>query len=147
MIEKVEKAIERNQEALHSLIILHRASDTIYKQEAETMKKHHLTMGQFGVLEILYNKGDLRIQELIDQLLSTSGNMTVVIKNMIRDGYITKVPDCHDKRASRIHLTDLGRKTIEAILPEHYDNVGQIFDVLSLKEQETLNAILKKFKR
>ncbi|MGT2950654.1 MarR family transcriptional regulator [Streptococcus cuniculi] len=147
MIENVQKALEKNQEALRSLVILHRASDTIYKQEIETIKKYNLTMGQFGVLEALYNKGDLRIQELIDKLLSTSGNMTVVIKNMIRDGYITKVPDCHDKRASRIHLTDLGRKTIEAILPEHYDNIGRIFGVLNLEEQETLNAILKKFKR
>ncbi|MGT2715794.1 MarR family winged helix-turn-helix transcriptional regulator [Streptococcus respiraculi] len=147
MKENVKKALENNKEALHSLVILHRASDTIYKQEIETMKKYKLTMGQFGVLEALYNKGGLRIQELIDKLLSTSGNMTVVIRNMMRDGYITKVPDCHDKRAFRIHLTDLGRQTIEAILPEHYDNIGRIFNVLSLEEQENLNKILKKFKR
>lgn len=147
MNENVKKAIQANQTALHSLVILHRASDTIYKQETETMKKHQLTMGQFGVLEALYNKGPLRIQELIDKLLSTSGNMTVVIRNMIRDGYIIKIPDCRDKRASLIHLTDFGRQTIEAILPEHYENIGCIFDVLTLEEQETLNTILKKFKR
>nr|WEJ77368.1 MarR family transcriptional regulator [Streptococcus suis] len=44
-------------------------------------------------MEALYNKGNLRIQDLIDKLLSTSGNMTVVIKNMIRDGYIYKAID------------------------------------------------------
>lgn len=147
MNENVKKAIQENQTALHSLVILHRASDTIYKQEIETIKKHNLTIGQFGVLEVLYNKGPLRIQELIDKLLSTSGNMTVVIRNMIRDGYILRIPDCRDKRACLIHLTDLGRQRIEAILPEHYENIGRIFDSLSLEEQDTLNAILKKFKR
>lgn len=147
MKENIKKALENNQEALHSLVILHRASDTIYKQEIETMKKYKLTIGQFGVLEALYNKGNLRIQELIDKLLSTSGNMTVVIRNMIRDGYIIKVADERDKRASLISLTDFGRETIEAILPEHYTNIGRIFEVLSLEEQENLNMILKKFKR
>lgn len=147
MKENVKKSLENNQEALHSLIILHRASNTIYKKEIETIKKYNLTMGQFGVLEALYNKGNLRIQELIEKLLSTSGNMTVVIKNMIRDGYITRISDPSDKRAYLISLTDLGRETIEAILPEHYENIGQIFEIISPKEQEILNTILKKFKR
>lgn len=146
MKENVKKALETNREALHSLVVLHRASNIISKQEIEIMKKHNLTMGQFGVLEALYNKGNLRIQELIDKLLSTSGNMTVVIRNMIRDGYIIKVPDEQDKRACLISLTDVGREIIEAILPEHYDNIGRIFSILSLEEQEHLNTILKKFR-
>lgn len=147
MKENVKKALENNQEALHSLVILHRASNTIYKQEVETLKKYNLTMGQFGVLEALYNKGNLRIQDLIEKLLSTSGNMTVVVRNMIRDGYISRISDPRDKRACLISLTDLGRETIETILPEHYENIGRIFAILSLKEQEVLNSILKKFKK
>ena len=97
-------------------------------------------------MEALYNKGNLRIQDLIDKLLSTSGNMTVVIRNMIRDGYIFKVADKKDKRSFLIGLTPLGRQTIENILPEHYENIGQIFSILSNEEQETLTTILKKFK-
>ena len=97
-------------------------------------------------MEALYNKGNLRIQDLIDKLLSTSGNMTVVIRNMIRDGYIFKVADEKDKRSYLIGLTPLGRETIEKILPEHYNNIGKIFSVLSLKDQEDLAQILKKFK-
>ncbi|MBF0818495.1 MarR family winged helix-turn-helix transcriptional regulator [Streptococcus acidominimus] len=147
MKENVKKALENNQEALHSLVILHRASNTIYKQEVETLKKYNLTMGQFGVLEALYNKRNLRIQDLIEKLLSTSGNMTVVVRNMIRDGYISRISDPRDKRACLISLTDLGRETIETILPEHYENIGRIFAILSLEEQEVLNSILKKFKK
>ncbi|HGA1257516.1 TPA: MarR family winged helix-turn-helix transcriptional regulator, partial [Streptococcus suis] len=108
--------------------------------------KYGLTVCQFGVMEALYNKGNLRIQDLIDKLLSTSGNMTVVIKNMIRDGYIYKTIDTNDRRASLIALTPLGRETIEKILPEHYDHVGEIFSVLSSEEQDQLAEILKKFK-
>lgn len=145
-MKKIEQSLQQHQEALYSLVVFRRANNTIVKQELETIKKHQLTPCQFGVLEALYNKGDLRIQDLIDKLLSTSGNMTVVIRNMIRDGYITKLPDCSDKRASRISLTDFGRTTIEKILPEHYDNIGRIFSVLTTEEQAQLASLLKKFK-
>lgn len=146
MEKKIEETLKNNELALHSLVIFRRASNAISRQEVQTIKKHHLTVAQFGVMEALYNKGNLRIQDLIDKLLSTSGNMTVVIRNMIRDGYIFKVADEKDKRSYLIGLTPAGRKIIERILPEHYDNIGQIFSVLSQKEQEDLVQILKKFK-
>ena len=133
MEKKIEETLKNNELALHGLVIFRRASNAISRQEVQTIKKHNLTVAQFGVMEALYNKGNLRIQDLIDKLLSTSGNMTVVIRNMIRDGYIFKVADEKDKRS-------------EKILTEHYDNIGKIFSVLSLKDQEDLAQILKKFK-
>ncbi|HEL1613265.1 TPA: MarR family transcriptional regulator [Streptococcus suis] len=146
-MKTVEQSLNENKNALHSLVVFRRAANTITKSELETIKKYGLTVCQFGVMEALYNKGNLRIQDLIDKLLSTSGNMTVVIKNMIRDGYVYKTSDTSDRRASLIALTEKGRQTIEAILPEHYDHVGQIFSVLSPEEQEQLANILKKFKK
>ncbi|HFI0055404.1 TPA: MarR family winged helix-turn-helix transcriptional regulator [Streptococcus suis] len=146
-MKTVEQSLNENKHALHSLVVFRRAANTISKSELETIKKYGLTVCQFGVMEALYNKGNLRIQDLIDKLLSTSGNMTVVIKNMIRDGYVYKTSDTSDRRASLIALTEKGRQTIEAILPEHYDHVGQIFSVLSPEEQDLLATILKKFKQ
>ncbi|HFI0467874.1 TPA: MarR family winged helix-turn-helix transcriptional regulator [Streptococcus suis] len=146
-MKTVEQSLNENRHALHSLVVFRRAANTIAKSELETIKKYGLTVCQFGVMEALYNKGNLRIQDLIDKLLSTSGNMTVVIKNMIRDGYVYKTSDTSDRRASLIALTEKGRQTIETILPEHYDHVGQIFSVLSSEEQDLLATILKKFKK
>ncbi|HFI0143050.1 TPA: MarR family winged helix-turn-helix transcriptional regulator [Streptococcus suis] len=146
-MKTVEQSLNENKHALHSLVVFRRAANTISKSELETIKKYGLTVCQFGVMEALYNKGNLRIQDLIDKLLSTSGNMTVVIKNMIRDGYVYKTSDTSDRRASLIALTEKGRQTIESILPEHYDHVGQIFSVLSPEEQDLLATILKKFKQ
>ncbi|MFX3723037.1 MarR family winged helix-turn-helix transcriptional regulator, partial [Streptococcus suis] len=54
--------------------------------------------------------------------------------------------DTNDRRAYLIALTPLGRETIEKILPDHYDQVGEIFSVLSSEEQDQLAEILKKFK-
>lgn len=145
-MKKIDKALKDHHSALHSLVVFRRAANTISKQEFELIKKHGLTVGQFGVMEALYNKGDLRIQDLIEKLLSTSGNMTVVIRNMERDGYVERIPDPFDRRACRVHLTPIGHNIIEKILPEHYDNIGQIFSALTPAEQEQLATLLKKFK-
>lgn len=129
---------------LSTLTVFSKTEHQIHRKEYETIHKFHLTPAQFGVLETLYNKGELCIQQLIDKNLSSSGNMTVVIRNMERDGWIIKTPSPTDRRVSLISLTEKGRDWIEQILPEHYENVHSIFSVLDRDEKETLKQLLKK---
>ncbi|MET3558728.1 DNA-binding MarR family transcriptional regulator [Streptococcus rupicaprae] len=142
----IQEIIDHNRSALNCLIALRRTMHTINQLEFPLIRENKLTLAQFGVLEILYNKGEMRIQDLIDKMLTTSGNMTVVIKNLERDGLIIRQCDPQDKRSYLIDLTDAGRQFIEGILPEHYQNLGQIFTVLEDSEKEQLVALLKKFK-
>ena len=132
---------------LKTIIVLHKAERTIRNLEAQIFKKHDLTPTQFSVLETLYSKGELRIQDLIDSMLTTSGNMTVVIKNMERDGWISRSCDPNDRRSFRIQLTDQGQKKIEAVLPEHMANIRHMTDLLSQNDKEDLVRILKTFKK
>jgi len=132
---------------LKTIIVLHKAERTIRNLEAQIFKKHNLTPTQFSVLETLYSKGELRIQDLIDSMLATSGNMTVVIKNMERDGWISRSCDPNDRRSFLIQITDQGQKKIEAVLPEHMANISHMTALLSQKDKEDLVRILKTFKR
>lgn len=109
-----------------------------------TIRQEGLTVSQFGVLEILYHKGDLRIFEIIEGTLSTGGNMTVVIANLEKDGFVRRLPDPHDGRASLVGITDKGRALIEQIFPSHVENIGTIFDVLTIGEKRQLGQLLKK---
>lgn len=129
---------------LSTLTVFTRAEHTIHKKEYETIKKHNLTPAQFGVLEALYIKGDLTIGQLIEKNLSTSGNMTVVIRNLERDGFIKKTAHPMDKRISYISLTDMGQEYIKDILPEHYENIHSIFSILTDDEKQELKRLLKK---
>ena len=72
--------------------------------------------------------------------------MTVVIKNMTRDGWIFRTCDPSDRRSFFIGLTPKGRSKIEAVLPEHIQNVQQGLSILTGEEKEDLIQILKKFK-
>ena len=131
---------------LKTIIVLYKAERTIRNLEAQIFKKHNLTPTQFSVLETLYSKGELRIQDLIDSMLATSGNMTVVIKNMERDGWISRNCDPNDRRSFLIQLTDQGQKKIEAVLPEHMANIRHMTAHLSQNDKEDLVRILKTFK-
>ena len=99
-MENLKRLFKEANVDLKTLIVFHKAERLIRASEAHIFKKHQLTPTQFSVLETLYSKGDLRIQDLIDSILATSGNMTVVIRNMVRDGWITRETDPED----RLHM-------------------------------------------
>ena len=86
MKQYLKEKISDNQLDLKTAIVLNKAIRTFKPYEAKAAKEHGLTPTQFSVLETLYSKGELRIQDLIEKMLATSGNMTVVIRNMVRDG-------------------------------------------------------------
>jgi MarR family transcriptional regulator, 2-MHQ and catechol-resistance regulon repressor len=146
-MENIKKLINNSQLNLSTLIAFTRAEHKIHNLEYKTIKDSGLTISQFGVLEALYNKGDLRIGEIMQKILTTSGNITVVIKNLEKDGFIKKNPDPLDKRSTIISITDKGINTIEEILPEHIKNINNIFSILTDEEKLVLKEILKKFKQ
>lgn len=145
-MKTIKELIKENELDLSTLVVFTRAEHTIHRKEYQTIKESGLTPAQFGVLEALYNKGDLRINELIEKILTTSGNITVVIKNLEKEGLIQKNADPKDKRSCIVSLTDKGKQYIEAVLPKHIDNIRDIFSILSDEEKRLLKDILKKFK-
>lgn len=133
--------------SLASLIALSRADQKVGKLSYETIRSSGLTTSQFAVLEVLYSKGDLKICQIIDSILTTSGNITVIIKNLEKEGFIKKLKDPEDSRAVLISLTENGKEVIEDILPKHFENIKNIFSVLDEEEKEQLIKILSKIRK
>lgn len=145
-MKTLKDLIKESELDLATLVVFTKAEHTIHKKEYQTIKESGLTPTQFGVLEALYSKGDLRIHELIEKILTTSGNITVVIKNLEKDGFIHRKVDPKDKRSCIISLTDKGKQCMEVVLPNHFNNIREIFKILSDEEKIMLRTILKKFK-
>ena len=133
--------------SLSSLIALSRADQKVGKLSYETIRPSGLTTSQFAVLEVLYSKGDLKICQIIDSILTTSGNITVIIKNLEKEGFIKKLKDPEDSRAVLISLTEKGKEVIESILPKHFENIKNIFSILDEEEKEQLIKILSKIRK
>lgn len=130
--------------SLKSLIALTRCYQSVHKRETRTIKDAGVTVSQFAVLELLYHKGDMRVCEITEKVLSTAGNMTVIIENLVKDGMVTRTIDPNDRRVNLISLTEKGRKIIADNFPNHVDNIDEIFSALSMDEKENLVNLLKK---
>lgn len=129
---------------LKALIALSRCSQSVHKREYTTIKEGGLTVSQFAVLEVLYHRGDLRVCEILDKILATGGNMTVVIDNLVKDGLVSRCSDPSDKRVNLIRITEKGRDLIQGIFPKHIQNINGIFSVLTDDEKRNLISVLKK---
>lgn len=135
---------EKNDLNLKTLIALTKCFHSVRKRETTTIREGGLTLPQFAVLEILYHKGDLRICDIIEGTLSTGGNMTVVIDNLVKDDLVGRYPDPEDRRASLISISEKGIKLIEGIFPRHVENISNIFEILDTEEKKILINLLKK---
>jgi transcriptional regulator, MarR family len=136
---------ERNSD-IHLQIVLQRAVKKIDSKIGKDFREKGITSSQFSVLDVLYTKGEMRICELIEKLLSTSGNITVVVKNMEKKGWLYRKSCPRDKRAFLVGLTDEGKKLFENLLPEHRKEIEETYGILSDEERRELIRILKKFK-
>ncbi|BBM58986.1 HTH-type transcriptional regulator MhqR [Leptotrichia hongkongensis] len=136
---------EKNSD-IHLQIILQKAVKSINNKIGKDFREKGITVSQFSVLDVLYTKGEMRVCELIEKALSTSGNITVVIKNMEQKGWLYKKTCPTDKRAFLVGLTDEGKKLFETLLPEHRNEIKNTYSILSSEEKQELIRILRKFK-
>ena len=125
---------------------LKKTNSEILKQESEIVRKYNITPSQYGVLECLYIKGDMCISELIKKLISTSGTMTVIVKNLEKMKYVTKSINLNDKRYFMVHLTQSGRELVEKLLPEHMKQLNEFASIFTEQDKTELLRILYKVK-
>ncbi len=135
---------ELNDLNLKVLISLSRATKEVHKGSTDILKKGGLTISQFGVLEALYHKESLSINQIIQSILSTGGNITVVVNNLEKENLVQRITNPNDQRSSLISITEKGKKKIEEIFPLHLNDLEERFSVLAHEEKQTLITILKK---
>ncbi len=129
---------------LNAFIKLMRASESINMRLNRHLSDVNLTVSQFGTLEVLHHLGPLNQRSIGEKLLKSGGNITMVIDNLEKQGYVVREKDPSDRRAVLIHLTIEGEKFIRQYFPKHLDRIKEEFSVLSEDEKKTLAEICKK---
>lgn len=129
---------------LNAFIKLMRATESINNRLNKHLADANLTVSQFGTLEVLLHLGPLNQRSIGEKLLKSGGNITMVIDNLEKSGYVKRKKDPEDRRAVLIHLTDEGKSFIEEFFPKHLDRIKQEFSVLTEEEKETLSELCKK---
>lgn len=129
---------------LDTFIKLTRCTNSVLGELSARQTTGDLTASQFAVLEALYHIGSMTQGEVSSKVLKSTSNLTTVIDNLERDGYVRRERDEKDRRVIHVHLTESGTSKIEAALPNHVGALVDIFSVLSVSEQETLGELCKK---
>jgi MarR family 2-MHQ and catechol resistance regulon transcriptional repressor len=132
---------------LNTFIKLTRCTNSLLARLAERNTMGDLTPSQFSVLEALYHLGHMTQGEISTKILKSGSNMTTVIDNLERDGFVRRERDGKDRRVIHVHLTKAGTDKLEAILPKHVAALVEEFEVLSASELETLGELCKKLGR
>ncbi len=130
--------------ALDVYIKLSRAAESVEARVNCYLKDHGLTWSQFGVLEALFHLGPLHQQDLAAKILKSQGNLTLVIDNLVKRGWVVRQRDTTDRRYITICLTESGHELIKNIFPAHVAQVVKVMSVLSPAEQSQLAALCRK---
>jgi MarR family 2-MHQ and catechol resistance regulon transcriptional repressor len=132
---------------LDTFIKLTRCTNSLLARLAERNSIGELTYSQFAVLEALYHIGPMSAGEVSQKILKSGGNLTLVIDNLERDGLVRRERDGKDRRVIHVHLTEAGKRKVEAVLPGHVAALVDEFKVLSAGEQRTLGELCRKLGR
>lgn len=138
---------ERTDKSMQTWIQILRAFQKIRAKELKYINASGLSMNQFEVLEVLYHRGDLQIGAITKLIASTPGNVTVVVKNLVRDGLIQTLPSAEDSRVRIVSITEKGKELIGGMFPQHASNLQSYFDVLSDEELVVLYDLLRKLQK
>src|SRR5436190_22685494 len=110
---------ETERLALDAYVKLMRASESLISLLSPEMQAAGLTWSQFGVLEALLHLGPLCQKELGEKLLKSTGNITMVVDNLEREGLVRRERRAEDRRYITVSLTDTGDALIRELFPKH----------------------------
>ena len=130
--------------ALGMWVKLARASSTFGRLTTGDIQRYGLTPPQFSVIETLGHLGPMRMGGFCSKLLTSGGNITVVIDNLEKDKLVERIHSAEDRRAITIRLTAKGEKLFNEIFAQHARFVTRIASVLTEDEQVQLSSLLKK---
>lgn len=130
--------------ALDAYIALRRAANAIASHLNKNLNEANLTSGQFGVMEALFHLGPLSQRDIGKKLLSTKGNITMIIDNLEEHGLVKRVADANDRRLTTVQLTANGHALIGKIVPKHVEKITKTLSVLTISEMQELKRLCKK---
>jgi len=134
----------RQERALSAYVKLLRASETVHSEATRTLAGEGLSASQFAVLEALYHVGPMCLSELADKILKTSGNLTMVVGNLQKNGLVTRQPSAEDRRFVSVVITEKGRKLMARVFPVHLERIVELMNRLSPAQQDELGRLCRK---
>jgi DNA-binding MarR family transcriptional regulator len=105
---------------------------------------HGVTLPQMILLRILVHKKRATPKELADILCVTPGNITGLVSNLEKTGFITRTRDTKDRRVVHLRPTLKARKGVGAVTAHALKSLESAFEGWSVEDIRELKRLLSK---
>ena len=130
--------------ALDLFIVLSRAYNWVNAHAIRDIRCHGLNPTEFGILEALYHKGPLPLQQIGEKVLISSGNITYAVDKLEQKQLLVRKPSAQDRRVIFAELTSQGQELLSTLFPQHAEVIRAAVSSLSPEEQILAIQLLKK---
>lgn len=130
--------------SLKLFVVLSKAYRSLMDQAVKDMKSYGLSSAEFMVLEVLYHRTRIPLQQIGEKILVTSGSITYNIDKLENKGFMKRVPSSEDRRVTYAEITEAGRKLFDEIFPRHVSSIHGLMGGLNTEEKDRAIDFLKK---
>ncbi|MDF2608033.1 MAG: transcriptional regulator [Bacillales bacterium] len=136
--------MNKELEDLKLFIVLSRAFRAINDIANKSIATFKLNPTEFAVLELLYHKGDIPLQQIGSKILIASGSITYVVDKLEKKELLIRKHCAKDRRVIYAVLTAKGRELMKEIFPKHKEIMLEALSGLDSNEQKELITLVKK---
>jgi len=135
-----------SQELTESISYIQRMARTLLKQRSDVLIQGKVTMPQYLSLELLSNRGRLKMNAIARSLNISLPAATGLVNRLVKMKLVKRTYDKLDRRVIFIDLTKEGKKTTERTKLARRKIIEEMFGGISEEERKTYIEIIRKVK-
>jgi MarR family transcriptional regulator, 2-MHQ and catechol-resistance regulon repressor len=133
-----------NQRTDHVWLVMMKAMRALTRYAAAGIEETGLGLSDFGVLELLLNKGPLPVNTIGPIVALTPGSISIAVDRLVSKGLVSRVESAEDRRVRIVALTPRGKDLIVSAFRKHSGQMKRVFSELSPEELRALEVKLKR---
>jgi DNA-binding MarR family transcriptional regulator len=120
----------------------------VEKAIAEYLRPYALTPAKFNAMMVIKHAGKNEGLSQIDigrRLIVTASNMTRLLDNLEKEGYIERFAQKGDRRVNLIKISKKGSRILDNVWPGYYSKILEIADLLEKDDSKAVSRYLIKW--
>src|SRR4029077_16028499 len=128
----------------HVWLVMMKAMRALTRYATAGIEETGLGLSDFGVLEVLLQKGPLPVNTIGPVVDLTPGSISIAVDRLVGKGLVSRVESAEDRRVRIVALTPRGKHLIAPAFRKHSAQMKRVFSELSSDELRGLEVALKK---
>jgi DNA-binding MarR family transcriptional regulator len=140
--------LEKNNYQQASVYGVACAFSLIEKKICEYLRPFGLSPAKFNALMIIKHCGDgkgLSQIEIGRRLIVTASNMTRLLDNLEKDGFIERLNRKGDRRVKLVKISQKGSSILDRVWPGYYEKISGIANLLGKSDRKYVADIIGKW--